>query len=538
MDLVKRLDLLYFAQVAKRRLAFFLVPFLTFLVVGIGIIMVVPKVYNSSAKILVESQQIPDSFVKATVTAMAAERLEILKQRVLTRENLLNLVDKFSLFQNRKSVSKSEIVDLMRDRINFENLDIGLGAGKKGKGNDRLTVAFAVGFNSESPTMAAKVANELVTIVLEEDARNRTSAASETTKFLSREASRLADELSKMDATLADFKSKNSAMLPEKLQFSMALLERQNREIEDLDRTIANAADQKRLIELEAKIKQGTNDPGGAVVASGSVLEQQLAKLQLAYTQNSAIYSETHPEMRALRTQIKTIQKQIAEASASAQDAKPIDTSNPNLSADMQLAAEKLRTIDQSVEEAKKRQQDLARAAEETKKNIEGTAAVTANLESLLRRRATLQASSDEIESKLSQAKLGEQLEEDQQAERFSVIEAPVVPTEPVSPKRLQLVMLAFAAALGAGGASAFGTEFFDHTIRRGRNITSGSHRTNLLVSVPYIKLESEVKKRNLKAIYMLLLAILALAVGLLIIHLFITPLDLFIYSVRSALKI
>ncbi len=534
------LDLHYYATVVKRRLAYFLVPFLAISLLGIGIVLSLPKMYNSSAKILVESQQIPDSFVKATVTALAAERIEVLKQRVLTRENLLTLIDKFQLFKNRQNSSRTEIVDLMRERISINNLDIGLGAAKKGaaRGADRLSLAFAVGFNSESPTVAAKVANELVTIVLEEDVRNRTSAANETTKFLSREAVRLSDELGKMDAILADFKKKNADSLPERLQFSMAMLERQNREIEDINRSISNSGDQKRLIELEARIKQSAFGQGPAAVASGTAMEQQLAKLQMEYAQKSAIFADSHPEIRALETEIKTVKKQIAFANANLQKVKPIDTKDPNLSAEMQLVAEKLASIDQAVVEAKKRSEVLTKSVEVLKQNIEGSSTVTANLESLMRKRGALQENVDSIENKLGQAKLGEQLEQDQQAERFSVIEAPVVPSEPISPKRVQLMLMAVAAAFGIGGGSAFGAEMMDSTIRRSRDITKKLGHMNILVNVPYIKTSTEFRKKRGKIFLFLAIAAIALLAGLAAVHFFITPLDLLVYTLRSNLNI
>jgi len=50
--------------------------------------------------------------------------------------------------------------------------------------DNQIAVAFSVGFDYEDPSTALQVANELVTLVLNEDIRARTASATETTKFL------------------------------------------------------------------------------------------------------------------------------------------------------------------------------------------------------------------------------------------------------------------------------------------------------------------------------------------------------------------
>ena len=40
-----------------------------------------PAIYQAEAKILVESQQIPDDLARSTVTADAGERLQLIQQR-------------------------------------------------------------------------------------------------------------------------------------------------------------------------------------------------------------------------------------------------------------------------------------------------------------------------------------------------------------------------------------------------------------------------------------------------------------------------
>jgi len=69
-----------------------------------------PPVYEASAKILVESQLIPIDLAQPTVTANALERVQAIEQRLMTRDNLLDIVRKFDLFpafESRNRLPKS-----------------------------------------------------------------------------------------------------------------------------------------------------------------------------------------------------------------------------------------------------------------------------------------------------------------------------------------------------------------------------------------------------------------------------------------------
>ena len=85
----------YFA-ILKRRYLFLIIPFVLVLTVSVGVALLMAPVYQSTGTIMVESQQIPDNFVQSTVTSYADERIGVITQRVMIRENLLRIIDKFN----------------------------------------------------------------------------------------------------------------------------------------------------------------------------------------------------------------------------------------------------------------------------------------------------------------------------------------------------------------------------------------------------------------------------------------------------------
>jgi polysaccharide biosynthesis transport protein len=527
------LDFRYYLFVARRRFLHFLAPMMAALVLGTAVIMSLPRIYNSSAKILVQSQQIPDVIAKSTVPTFATERIQQIQQRALTRANLLNIADKFKLFGEKKNVSKSDLVDLMRSRITFEMLELGNG-NTRPKANERVAIAFAVGFDHESPTAANNVANELVTIVLEEDIRNRKNSAGETTKFVERELDNLKRDLAELDEKISNYKIANSNLLPEKLLFNMQSIEKVQIEISEIDRAEIDGRNQKRLLEIEANVKRvGANGPGQLNNGGVQSLEQKLAGLESDYSEKRVVFSENHPTMRSLKKQISVMTDEVAKMKIEVADAKPLDVSDPSLSVELKLIAQKSEMIDEQVALNTKRKAALNENLNELREIVAKSPEVGAQVDTMTRSRTALQDHVDEFLSKLQAARMGERMEGEQEAERFDVIEPPVVPTEPVRPKRSQLLLMALAASIGIGGASAFGAEFMDSTIRRSRDITHKLN-TRLIVSIPYIKTRSEVRRNRGKAGLYFLGMLAGLAVALLLIHLLYQPLDLLFFSIKA----
>jgi uncharacterized protein involved in exopolysaccharide biosynthesis len=253
----------YYFGVLKRRWPYFLIPFLFVLLVGAAATYLWPATYFSEGKILVQSQLIPTELVRPTVTSAAQERIQVIEQRIMTRDNLLAIVDKFKLFPERRTLmSPTQLVDLMKKSIKIEPAAQPL----FGRGNSQNpTIIFTVGFEYGEPQNAARVANELVTRILNEDLRDRTSRAVDTSKFLAREVQRLQAESNLIDAKIAQAK------------------------VAPARPTSRTSADQTAT---------------------------QLAQLRAELAQKSAIYSDRNFQIQALKRQIEAIEKVVPQPAA------------------------------------------------------------------------------------------------------------------------------------------------------------------------------------------------------------------------------
>ena len=241
----------YFFEILKRRSLYFVIPFLTVLTIGSLITFAWPARYLSQGKILISSQEIPSELVRPTVSTLSNERIQYIQQRIMTRDNLLALAKKFNLSMGWQGlVSGSEIVDFIRDRTVIKPSEVTL------QGEKKQAIAFTIGFEYEQPQTATRVANELVTLILNEDVRTRTNFASETTKFLEKEVKRLEDQLGTVNNDITERQKLSSA---------------------------------------------GSEDPADDA--------RNLAALKAQLAVKSANFSENHPDIRTLKRQIQSLEK-------------------------------------------------------------------------------------------------------------------------------------------------------------------------------------------------------------------------------------
>jgi uncharacterized protein involved in exopolysaccharide biosynthesis len=221
------LDLSRYLAILKRRILLLVVPLALVGAVGTAIVLLLPAIYLAEGKILVESAQIPSELVRPTITATAKERIQVIEQRIMTRDNLLAIIDKFHMFQGGPQRSTTQMIDLMRARTRITPFEL-----SRGGNGTSLAIALTIGFEHEQPDVAMRVTNELITLILAEDARNRAGRAQETTSFLAREVKRLDEAIGKTDAQIAEYRkthTADSATSKTSLQIAMLMADLQEK---------------------------------------------------------------------------------------------------------------------------------------------------------------------------------------------------------------------------------------------------------------------------------------------------------------------
>src|SRR5258708_19029447 len=157
------------------------------------------------------------------------------------------------------------------------------------------------------------------------------------------------------------------------------------------------------------------------------------------------------------------------------------------------------------------------------------------DLDALETQQKSIQANLEVVTQKLAAARLCETLERDQQSEKLELFDQPTQPQEPNSPNRPKIAGIAAVLALMLGGGIAVVAELLGRAIRRSSDLYGVVDR-ELVISIPYIYTQSELRQRR-KRIWLSVVIIVVLLIGAAAAaYWFLPPLDLIIAKAQVGL--
>lgn len=468
------------------------------LLMGLSAVVVtfVPSVYRSEAVVLVETQQIPQDLVKSTVTSVAAQQIQIIKQRVMTRQKLLSIANKYPVLKDdSNNVIISSLITDMREAITVEPIS-------DGRRRGAVTIAFKLAFDSRDPKTAQAVTNDLVTLFLDENVKSRTERATETTDFLKSEADKLKQKLAQTEQAIADYKQKHKDALPEHLDLYMSMLERAQNSRVEIQRQVEGQRSQRSFFEVQL-----TSSPGGQ---SDQSRAQELYK---EFERLTSIYKENHPDVLRVKDEIDNLDKaQSATKSSSGLIEQKIAATNSQISL---LSQQLLKTNNQI--------QDL-------EAKILKIPQVERGLLTLNRDYLAVKGQYDQVLHNTMQAQMAESLEQGRKAERFSILEPPLLPDQPHSPDRKKLIAAGLGASVSIPFVIVLLLGFLDKSVRGAAAVEAITGSAPLVV-VPLITTKEEVSKRKRWRIKVVAAVVLSVVGAVVLVHFVVMPLDMLLYK-------
>ena len=528
-----------------------------------------PATYKSMATILIEEQEIPAELVHSTITSYADQRIETIKQHVMSRTTLWKVVEQFDLYSDQRKTSPAEdvvkgfIKDIDVQVISADVVD------KRTHSPTKATIAFTVAYQSKSPDLAQKVANELTSLFLGENLKSRERQAQEATSFLQQEAESLAKHIGEVDEKIAAFKQRAQGALPELMPLNQQLMNQSDRELMDVDQQIRTFEERKDYLEGElATIKPNTpilSVTGERILDSN----ERLRGLRAEYAGASANLAPDHPDIIKMKQEIESLEKEtghlpdveeaskqlVAARSALATISERLGADHPDvLQAQRKIAAleqevralravsrksptqrpenpayinlqAQLNSATSSLAALKKTRTEVKRRIQDYATRLEKTPELEPDYLVLTRDRDTSGQKYQDIRSRLLEARVSEGLEVQRKGERFSLIDPPSLPEKPDKPNRLAIVLLGFILAVGGGLGSGAAVESLDHSIRTPEQLAQLTHMFPLAV-VPFMPNEQDLSKAVKHRRLVRGAGVGALAMVLLLLHAFVVPLD------------
>jgi uncharacterized protein involved in exopolysaccharide biosynthesis len=523
--------------VRRRKWAMSLVA-LVIMLAGVVLAFVLPASYRSTATILIEEQEIPSDIVRSAITSYADQRIETIKQQIMTRSTLWKIIEQYGLYTSLRSSSSTEEVlerftkDVHVDVINAKVID------KRTQSATQATIAFTLTYDGERPDITQKVANELTSLFLGENLKSRERHAQETTSFLKKESEQLAQKIGVLESQLAMMKQKADGALPELTSLNMTMLNQAERELQDADREIRALEERKTYLEGElASLK-----PHTPIISAGGerILDspERLKALRAQYASSIGFLSPEHPDVLRMQQEIAALERETGRHASPEEVHKKLNGERAHLASLVDRYGDEHPDVIRSRRIVASLEQELQRAATvgiqasivkpENPAYIHIQAqlsSATASLQSLqksrdsITRRITTYADRlertielepayldlsrgreesvrkhQEIVSRLLEAEVSKELEVQRKGERFSLIDPPDLPQKPEKPNRPAIMFLGLILAIGCGVGIGVLLEQLDRSIRGGEQLGRLAGLPPLAF-IPYIPNQDDLKR-------------------------------------------
>jgi succinoglycan biosynthesis transport protein ExoP len=562
-------------EAIRRRMPVSLAIASVLILIALTLSMALPSIYKSRAVILIEAQEMPQDLVRSLVTSFADERIQVISQRVLTNSNLSSIIEKYDLYADeRKREPMEKVLEDMRKDVAVTPISAEVADPKLGR-SMQATIAFELSYESKSPALAQRVANEIASLFLSENLRQRTETSKESLTFLTGEAEKYRTQVAELEGKLATFKKGNMDQLPEMVAMNLDMINRtesDKRSIESQLRSleqqrvyleselaqqhptnglfsqtgerILGPADRVKILEAEfapLSARYGPNHPdviakrkeieslrmqaGSAGSASELILKLKDAKAKLTVLKEK--YSADHPDVKRAIREVAALQQQVATQNV-AREPEPV-AERPDNPAYIQLQARLQGTMSE-LQGLRSQLGELIAKRSDLERRMSSAPEVERQYRGLTRDYESAQAKYQEVTAKRQEAELASNLETEQKGERFSLIEPPVIPEKPSKPNRLAIgiigTVLALAVAVAVGGV----LEATDDRVH-GRAGILRTLGVPPLAVIPSIETDGTLRQKLRRRLMMLTAFVVAVMVALLAIHLLFRPLDVLFFQ-------
>lgn len=555
-----------------------------------------PPRYSATGTILIEQQELPSELVRSTVSSYASQRVQVISQRVMTTENLMTIIQRYNLYADlRRRQPREEVIKEMRHDTKLEMISADVIDPRDGHPT-KATIAFSIAYSSPSAELASKVANELVSLYLQQNIETRQQSSRDAAVFLAGESARLDKEIRALRAKIADFKEKHEEELPELTQFNEQKATRIEEEMRDTDSQLRSLNQQ--VTYLDAQLAQ-INPTAQVFASTGERVQSPADRLKYVRTEYAralAMYSPDHPDVKRLKREMEGLEAAAATDANTARDeanddrrqledaktqlasarqryspdhpdvvrlerlvasletrvlaepapppaptsASPDDQAEklPSPTADnppyIQIQAQREAAVTQ-IGALHKKRDELEAALSGLERRLAHTPMVERDYDAMLRDLDSAQIEYRQVRQKQNDAETAENLETERKGERFTLIEPPFTPEEPASPNRPLILIFGVMFALAAGFGTVALLESTDASVR-GRQDLRVLLASPPLATIPHMLTTLDRVRTRRWRRNTLVGGVASLVVALVLVHLFYRPLDvLWVVALRRA---
>jgi succinoglycan biosynthesis transport protein ExoP len=558
--------------IIRRRKKLCLLVFTIIFSIAWIIAFIIPPIYQSQAMILIEEQQIPEDFVKSTVTGYAEQRLQMITRQIMSRKNLKEIIEANGLYPELVHTGHiSDAVSTMKNSILFEPISSTTSGNSNSNSANAATVAFSIAYEGKVPEVVQKVTADLANLYIEEDIKTKGRQVKATTKFLEEELERLRKQVKEHESELSKFKAQHLGELPENAVANIQTISRLEQEVTSFEGRIRSLQDRKLFLQSQI----ATVDPLNPITTEeGKVASnptERLKELRLDLMTMESRLSERHPDVKKLKREIAELEAQVGSSDDSVMKLKLLSEKKTRLASlkgtlgaqhpDVIKLSKEVDTLSREVEnmtnqsslselenvkadnpvyinlktqivsvdaEMKNLMSDKDKAQTELDKyrqKAESSPVIEKEYNDLTLDFDNAKKKYGEMLDKLMSAKVSSQMQQEDRGERFTITDPPGLPTRPIKPNRFAIVLLGFVLAAGISVSLVALQEGMDPSLKSEDDL-SRITGVPVLTSLTYMETAPEIRAQRIKKLVWLVGTAGTILGVIIFINTFIMPLN------------
>ncbi|AUH63825.1 GumC family protein [Paracoccus zhejiangensis] len=415
-----------------RRLPLILTVLLAGLLLSLYLAVTSPSAFEARTVIQVDAPVIFDPVTRSAPPA--ALRVQQIEQRLMSRENLLRLIDQYGLFDGAERMPESAKLEVMRAQTRIESV-ASSAVGPENTGN---LAALVISARAGTAQTAADLTNDLANDVVTSYRREREARINESHEFLTTELKRIEADLDGRDRAIAAYASENEDSLPEARTFHqqelVGLTQRQTLTEQSLM--------QLRRERLALERTEMTDETSSIV--------QQLRATEVALAQARRTLPSGHPEIRRLEETVRAITDGRSEDTPAglSRQLSMIDEQVANMEADLDMIAARR----DSIATAQNRMPQVAQIYEQ-----------------MQRSRQNLSDQYTEMSRRLAEIDALRLLADNDQTENMVILEPAIPPEFPVASNRKRSAILGTFLSIAVSSGLALLLDLMNPVLRNAR---------------------------------------------------------------------
>jgi polysaccharide biosynthesis transport protein len=397
-----------------------------------AIICMLPNVYEATTTILVDPQQVPEKYVSSVASLDPFTRLNTITQQVLSRSRLQEIIDKLDLYPDlRNSLSAEELIEKMRQDITL--------VVKQGSGPELST--FSLTYQGKQPGVVATVANELAASFILWSVTSRVDQVAGTKDFLSSELMAAKQNLEQQENTLRDFKMRHLGETPDQTGNNLQALAGLRAALQ-ANADAMNRLDEEKLLLMRSPEPIATTSNSGVELSPRARLELERRQLEERIEKLREHYFDRYPDVARATRRLEEIKAQL--------NSIPVDpTTHTDLSEEKSAATVRLTLTDNEMKKLQAQQDQIRSQMESYQARVDASPIREQQLVALTRNYDISKLHYQALLDKSFNIAMAADLEQNQKAERFRVLDLARVPEKPVKPQRKKLIPLSGFVAIG-----------------------------------------------------------------------------------------